>query len=560
MSGVFFELMYGHGWGSFFGVSCFEGGCILLCIVLAIRILRGFALSPNLLPELESGAGQSPASPTATLDPSRGRNYRSQQTLFGLPLVHVAWGIDPATGRPRVAKGILAVGPVAYGVIAVGFSAWGLCPCGLVAGGFWTTGLFAVGFWAVGLVAAGFQAVGLLALASWHTVGLVAAGPSPIGLERIVVGKGMVGLLFVLATVTAWLMDRLIRAIWSAAALPAAPQKPSWRTWFALTLISLALVLVAIAYLPGKASLPFPGTFELPGGVNTGLPQPREFATRLAQAIHVDTNTAGFGPVIERMVNLEFGTNWAIDLDSGRLMDGRDDVEEQGADAAGLGFLPITNPTFIGLCCINETFAMLVDATNWDNGGADWVRSRADKLPFGVKASELPAVTMSMTCSEEGELPSTYLFKTREGGRGILQITGFTENPPAVKIRYKLVLAQASPEPITPGRMLLPADDTQPSDEQIRQKILGTWILDDDHAKTIEHKPDGSFATHEGTELTAVGTWQVKDGFIVATMTSGSGPNAPLEVESNKVVSIDDYKLVVVTSQGGTNLVTAHKR
>jgi hypothetical protein len=35
--------------------------------------------------------------------------------------------------------------------------------------------------------------------------------------------------------------------------------------------------------------------------------------------------------------------------------------------------------------------------------------------------------------------PTTWLFKTREGGMGILQITGFTENPRGVKIRYKLV-------------------------------------------------------------------------------------------------------------------------
>src|ERR1039458_6658665 len=150
--------------------------------------------------------------------PARDRNYRSKQTLFGLPLVHVAWGIDPATGRPRVAKGIVALGPVAYGVTAVGFSAWGLCPCGLIAGGFWATGLFAVGFWVVGLAAAGFHAVGLLALGSWHTVGLVAAGPSPIGLERIVVGKGTVGVLFEAAFLAAWLMHRLIRAIRSASA------------------------------------------------------------------------------------------------------------------------------------------------------------------------------------------------------------------------------------------------------------------------------------------------------------------------------------------------------
>jgi hypothetical protein len=35
--------------------------------------------------------------------------------------------------------------------------------------------------------------------------------------------------------------------------------------------------------------------------------------------------------------------------------------------------------------------------------------------------------------------PASWLFKTREGGTGILQITGFTENPRGVKIRCKLV-------------------------------------------------------------------------------------------------------------------------
>jgi predicted Ser/Thr protein kinase len=315
----------------------------------------------------------------------------------------------------------------------------------------------------------------------------------------------------------------------SAAASSSTPQKASWRIWFALlVVVPLALLLMAIAFL-----------------------------TR-------HTNTAGFGPVIERMVNLGFGTNCAIDLDSGRLMNGLDDVEKQGADAAGFGFLPISNPTLIGLCCINETFAMPVDSTNWDNSSAEWVRSRAEKLPLSVKASELPSVTISMTCSEDGALPSTYLFKTREGGRGILQITGFTETPPAVKIRYKLVLPQASPAPITSGRMLLPADRTQPSDEQIRNKIVGTWTCDWDHSRTVENKPDASyvckFTINVTNEVTHEGTWRVEDGFIVMTMTNASWPDAMLEVESNKLVSIDDYKMVVLGSQGGTNVLTAHKR
>ena len=39
----------------------------------------------------------------------------------------------------------------------------------------------------------------------------------------------------------------------------------------------------------------------------------------------------------------------------------------------------------------------------------------------------------------QGELPVTYFFKTREGGIGVLQITGFNENPKGVRIRYKLL-------------------------------------------------------------------------------------------------------------------------
>ena len=44
--------------------------------------------------------------------------------------------------------------------------------------------------------------------------------------------------------------------------------------------------------------------------------------------------------------------------------------------------------------------------------------------------------------------PATWLFKTREGGMGLVQITGFAENPRAVKIRYKLVQKAAPTQPV----------------------------------------------------------------------------------------------------------------
>jgi hypothetical protein len=51
---------------------------------------------------------------------------------------------------------------------------------------------------------------------------------------------------------------------------------------------------------------------------------------------------------------------------------------------------------------------------------------------------------------------NTYLFRTREGGRGILQILGNSADPPGVGIRYKLVQAPASSkrEPAAQGRQV----------------------------------------------------------------------------------------------------------
>lgn len=44
--------------------------------------------------------------------------YKSEITLLGLPLVHVH--LSRGNGRPRCARGIIAVGDVAFGVVALG--------------------------------------------------------------------------------------------------------------------------------------------------------------------------------------------------------------------------------------------------------------------------------------------------------------------------------------------------------------------------------------------------------------------------------------------------------
>ena len=98
-----------------------------------------------------------------------GKEYRSKATLFGLPLLHVALGFDPATGKKRIAKGIFAIGDVAIGVVAMGGVAmgglcFGGCALGLFGCGGMAAALLAVGGVALGGFAFGGMAVGGVAL------------------------------------------------------------------------------------------------------------------------------------------------------------------------------------------------------------------------------------------------------------------------------------------------------------------------------------------------------------------------------------------------------------
>jgi len=111
-----------------------------------------------------------------------GYEYRSERKLFGLPLVHIAQGINPETGRPRVAKGIIAIGGIAFGVFALGGLAFG----GLTFGG-GSLGIVALGGAAVGVLGAagglavgGYIAVGGLAISLVYAIGGGAIAPHTI--------------------------------------------------------------------------------------------------------------------------------------------------------------------------------------------------------------------------------------------------------------------------------------------------------------------------------------------------------------------------------------------
>lgn len=121
-----------------------------------------------------------------------GREWKSRATLFGLPIVHIAFGHNPRTKQKLIAKGIIAVGDVAVGGLAVGGTSIGVISMGGVALGVNALGGVAGGLQvAFGGVAFGGIAVGGIALAlaafGGGAFGMLAFGGAATG---YVVGGG----------------------------------------------------------------------------------------------------------------------------------------------------------------------------------------------------------------------------------------------------------------------------------------------------------------------------------------------------------------------------------
>jgi len=111
-----------------------------------------------------------------------GFEYRSAASIGEWPLVHICVGMDPATMRPKVAKGVIAIGNIAVGVVAIAGISLGLVTVGGLSLGI----LGALGGAAVGLglsmggLAVGSIAVGGVAIGFVYAIGGVAFAPAII--------------------------------------------------------------------------------------------------------------------------------------------------------------------------------------------------------------------------------------------------------------------------------------------------------------------------------------------------------------------------------------------
>lgn len=114
----------------------------------------------------------------------RMRRRVSKRRIFNMPLYHITDGYNPDTGKFEVAKGFIAVGPVALGVFAWGGAAIGI----LSFGGFSLSLLLAIGGVAFslggalgGMAIGGLFALGGMAVSLGLAFGGYASGHVAIG-------------------------------------------------------------------------------------------------------------------------------------------------------------------------------------------------------------------------------------------------------------------------------------------------------------------------------------------------------------------------------------------
>jgi hypothetical protein len=103
------------------------------------------------------------------------------------------------------------------------------------------------------------------------------------------------------------------------------------------------------------------------------------------------------------------------------------------------------------------------------------------------------------------------------------------------------------------------------TDDEIRQNIVGSWIIDTQSSDGISINGIISIDLDNTLALKATitkgegrrdfevnGTWQVKEGYLVETVVSDTLLNLIGKVTRDKIISVDDYELTYQTENGKT--------
>jgi len=184
-------------------------------------------------------------------------------------------------------------------------------------------------------------------------------------------------------------------------------------------------------------------------------------------APHAAVPKLSFGPVMERsLTNNDSLAGCFLDLDSGRVLSPPQELMESLRTQGKLPGTSMDVTHFRGWMRESGADVLIRSSKAWWLVQVDGVRELPPaKEELSSRSATFESVTVDQVTEavsrgeqERGGLTEedpvarldaydhgeVQCFKTREGGMGILQITGFTDNPRGVKLRYKLVQSVAA--------------------------------------------------------------------------------------------------------------------
>ena len=224
-----------------------------------------------------------------------------------------------------------------------------------------------------------------------------------------------------------------------------------------------AVLAVGLVFVLAQSKLftHLSGTSELSASLKEHAARNAKLSARPVYRVRVNTNIAGFGPVVERELSGNASlSNSFLDLDSGRVLSAPDELVEllrsEGKLNGGSPDLEllrdwmrhsgadVVKRTSEGwsLVALDGFCRMLADeAGNTDPPEAfDTVSVERVMRALKAEAEEQSGLTDEKRGSRlNSRGDGFFAFKTREGGMGVLRVLGENNNPPSVQIQYKMV-------------------------------------------------------------------------------------------------------------------------
>ena len=236
-------------------------------------------------------------------------------------------------------------------------------------------------------------------------------------------------------------------------------QKPDrfWR-WFAVAVFAMIAIPFLISIVGLLAAIAIPNFVR---ARTQSQENARHAAAQMATNQPAAQNLA-FGPVIERTLFAGRDQDWQLlCLDDGTLvlMPAKESTESATALAdwwratkADLAIGVTGKRILLSSLKVGGAKFAEVPSSDWETASPTDV---TEALQKGSLHQPIVSVFDEALLPESVVLPVTFAVESRTGETGLLQITGFTENPRGVKIRYKLVQNGGVPQTTLPIKTIM---------------------------------------------------------------------------------------------------------